>query len=234
MWVVAVTATRTVAAKRRRSPVRATLRFVAAVMSTSGVLLLTDAGLTLVWQEPISAVIGLQAQAELEGELEARAPERAPAGDDLSPEELRNLADDYEQRLATGEAFGRIELPTLERDYVMVEGTDQASLRKGPGRYPETRLPGQGGTTAVAGHRTTYLAPFRTINELEGGERIVLDLPYARLTYEVENQRIVEPTQTDVVRDVGYERLVLSACHPLYSAEQRIIIFARLERTEPA
>jgi sortase A len=224
----------TVAVKRRRSPIRATLRFVAAVMTLSGVLLLTDAGLTLAWQEPISAVIGWQAQSELEGELEARAPGQAPAGDDLSPAELRELADDYEQRLATGEAFGRIELPTLDREYVMVEGTDEASLRKGPGRYPDTALPGQGGTTAVAGHRTTYLAPFRTINELEGGERIVLDLPYARLTYEVQKQRIVEPTQTEVVRDVGYERLVLSACHPLYSAEQRIIIFARLEQVEPA
>lgn len=203
-------------------------------MTMSGVLLLTDAGLTLAWQEPISAVIGWQAQSELEGELEAQASDLEPVGEGLSAGELRDRAGDYEQRLATGEAFGRIVLPTLDREYVMVEGTDEASLRKGPGRYPETRLPGQGGTTAVAGHRTTYLAPFRTINELEGGERVVLDLPYARLTYEVERQRIVEPTQTEVVRDVGYERLVLTACHPLYSAEQRIVIFARLQQIEPA
>ncbi len=116
----------------------------------------------------------------------------------------------------------------------MVEGTDTATLRKGPGHYPETRLPGQGGTVGVAGHRTTYLAPFRTIDELRRGERIILEMPYATFTYRVQKQEIVEPTQTSVIDDVGYERLVLSACHPLYSAEQRIIVFARLARVEPA
>lgn len=212
---------------------RAALRFIAAVMTTSGVLLLADAGLTLAWQEPVSAVIGLRGQSALEDQLnDQRAA--IPDGGELSGKELKAAARRQEQRLETGRAFGRIDLPTLGRDYVMVEGTDEASLRKGPGHYPDTALPGEGKTVAIAGHRTTYLAPFRTIDKLRPGDEIVVSMPYAKLTYEVEKQEIVPPTQTSVTRDVGSERLVLSACHPLYSAAERIIVFAKLARTEPA
>ena len=89
---------------------------------------------------------------------------------------------------------------------------------------------GEGGTVAVAGHRTTYGAPFRRVDDLERGDRLVMRMPYGRLTYRVERKRIVDPSATWVVRDVGHEQLVLTACHPLYSAEQRIVVFARLER----
>ena len=90
-----------------------------------------------------------------------------------------------------------------------------------------------GQTVAVAGHRTTYLAPFRFINELGPGDRIVVTMPYGRFTYIVQYQRIVQPTATSVVDDVGYDRLVLSACNPLYSAAQRIIVFARMRSVTP-
>ena len=219
---------------------RAVLRFVAAVMATSGVLLLADAGVTLAWQEPISAVIALQQQDQLEQQLQAGARPAAAAtegegeGEKLSEAQLDQLAERHDRKTGTGEAWGRIELPTLDRDYVAVEGTDEGSLRKGPGHYPDTPLPGQGGTTAIAGHRTTYLAPFRTIDRLEKGDEIVVEMRWARFTYTVEKQKIVEPTQTEVTRAVDHERLVLSACHPLYSAAQRIIVFAALEDVEPA
>ncbi len=206
------------------------LRFCAAVMMTSGVLLLADAILTVAWQEPISAVIALSQQSNLEDELEAQA---SPAGGGkLTDAKLEGLAERYERE--AGEAWGRIELPTLGRDYVVVEGTDEAPLRKGPGHYSETPAPGHGGTVAIAGHRTTYLAPFRTIDQLEQGDEIVVEMPWARFTYAVEDQEIVEPTQTEVTDRVGHERLVLSACHPLYSAAQRIVVFAELEDVERA
>ena len=80
------------------------------------------------------------------------------------------------------------------------------------------RAPGIGQTVGVAGHRTTYLAPFKEINELAPGDEIMLTMPYARFTYRVQYQRIVAPTALWVIRNVGYERLVLSACNPLYSA----------------
>ena len=88
-------------------------------------------------------------------------------------------------------------------------------------------MPGLPGTVAIAGHRTTYLAPFRNINELHKGDRIALEMPYANFTYRVQGVRIVSPSEYSVVRRVGYDRLVLTACHPLYSAAQRIVVFAR-------
>ena len=81
---------------------------------------------------------------------------------------------------------------------------------------------------AVAGHRTTYLAPFRTIDQLRPGDPVVLQMPYGSFTYRVENTRVVEPSALWVTRNVGYQRLVLSACQPLYSASHRIVVFARL------
>ena len=100
-------------------------------------------------------------------------------------------------------------------------------MRKGPGHYPSTPLPGQRGTVAIAGHRTTYGAPFRHVDSLRRGDRIVIDMPYGRYVYKVQRLKIVEPTDLSVLKKVGYNRLVLSACNPLYSAAQRIIVFAR-------
>jgi sortase A len=220
--------------ERVKRPVRTVLRFVASVLMTSGILLIADAALTLLWQEPVSAFIGSREQSALASQLEEEA---AIAGSveqgALTGEQLEAAAARHAERTATGEAFGRMELPSLDRDYVMVEGTTTETLRKGPGHYPDTALPGEGRTVAVAGHRTTYGAPFRTIDKLEPGDEIVLEMPYARFVYEVERQRIVAPTETSVTRDVGSEQLVLSACHPLYSAAQRLIVFSRLDRVEP-
>jgi len=112
----------------------------------------------------------------------------------------------------------------------VVEGTTTELLRKGPGHYRETPLPGERGTTAIAGHRTTYGAPFRRIDDLRKGQRIIVDLPYGRYVYRVESTKIVEPTDLSVLDRRPHDRLVLSACHPLYSAAQRIIAFARLEK----
>jgi sortase A len=86
---------------------------------------------------------------------------------------------------------------------------------------------------AIAGHRTTYGAWFRRINQLHPGDRIQIAMAYAQFTYRVERTRIVPPTALWVTHRVAYDRLVLSACHPLYSAAQRIVVFARLVDTLP-
>jgi sortase A len=199
---------------RRPGPVRAALRFIASVMIVSGLLLITDAVVTLVWQEPVSAFLAGREQAGLERQLKqppARVLRKAPL---------------------QGDAIGKIELPTLGRSYFMVEGTDAANLRKGPGHYPDTPLPGERGTTAIAGHRTTYLAPFRTIDELKRGDQVVASMPYGRFVYRVETTRIVKPTDLWVKRRKRYDRLILTACHPLYSAARRIVVFARFARRQ--
>jgi sortase A len=207
---------------------------VASVLIVSGVLMLADAGVTLAWQEPISAYVASRDQDQLGDELDAQAS--AAAGDKLLTAAIRDvrkrikrLAELDRKRIDPGDAMGRIEFPTLNRHYVFVEGTALEDLRKGPGHYPKTSFPGEGGTVAIAGHRTTYGAPFRTIDQLDPGEHITVKTPYAVLDYKVEKNQVVNPDATWITHRVsGPERLVLSACHPLYSASKRIVVFARL------
>jgi sortase A len=211
----------------------AALRFVGAVLATSGLLLLADVGITLVWQEPISALLAARSQVGLERQLEAESRRFAQpvARKPRAGLELARAARAFAARLRRGRAFGRITMPTLGRSYVVAEGTDAATLRTGPGHYAGTGLPGLRRTVAIAGHRTTYLAPFADIDELTPGQPIVLTMPYARFTYRVEETRIVDPTELWVTRR-GHERLVLTSCHPPLDAARRIVVFARLAGTE--
>jgi sortase A len=216
------------------------LRFVASVLITSGILMLADAGLTLAWQEPVSAFFAAREQSRLGHELDVDA-RGVVANEKLQVAAIRNLrrrlarlGELERHRAKTGQAIGRIKLPTLGRKYVVVQGTDLDTLRKGPGHYPGTRFPGERGTIAIAGHRTTYLAPFRTIDELKKGDHIVLAMPYGTFTYAVEKTQVVGPDATWITHPVaGEDRLVLSACHPLYSASHRIVAFARLIAERP-
>ena len=212
-------------------------RFVAAVLITSGVLLLLDVAVTLAWQEPISALIAGHEQSQLRHQLTllgrlSAADERALASIHDQPARFAALAGRAQERARPGHALGRISMPGLGSSYVVVQGTDGSSLRKGPGHYPGTALPGQPGTVAIAGHRTTYLAPFRDINELHPGDQVVLEMPYGRFVYSVQETRIVKPNAVWVTKPVGYPRLVLTACHPLYSASKRIVVFAKLTEEE--
>lgn len=218
--------------------VRRALRILSTALITAGVVLLGDVAATLLWKEPVSTVYGAIRQGEAEdqlAELEAAFPARGLVRELEGlpdPRQARRLAGAFEKRLRTGRGIGRVRVPEIDLDIVMVEGTDTSSLQRGPGRYPDTALPGQGRTVGIAGHRTTYLAPFRHIDDLERGDDVVVEMPYGEFAYEVEKTRIVEPTDVQVVRDVGHERVVLTACHPLYSAAQRYVVFARLESGE--
>lgn len=226
---------------RRRRPARwRLLRDVSAVLIISGVLLLVDAGVTLLWQEPLTAVIGLIERSGIDQHfLSYRAAplspldQRALAVVRAIPHRVAYLARLEQRSVPTGAAVGRIVIPKIGADYVVVQGTDSSSLEKGPGHYPSTALPGLGQTVAIAGHRTTYLAPFRHLDALRPGNRIELRMPYGRFIYHVQFTRIVSPRAWWVTHSVGYDRLVLSACNPLYSAAQRIVVFARLVRMVP-
>ena len=215
---------------RWRRALRAGLRFVAHVAIVGGVLLVLEAGLTFAWQEPVSALLTGRAQAQLRVDLE-RSLESTETADRARRQDLRALAKRYGAQAEEGGALGEIEIPSIGVSYAMVEGTESGSLRKGPGHYSRTVLPGQRGTFGVAGHRTTYGAPFREINKLEPGDRIIIRMPYGRFVYRVQGTKIVDPSETSVLDDVGYDRAVLTACHPLYSAAQRIIVFSRLIRS---
>ncbi len=138
----------------------------------------------------------------------------------------------------TGDPIGRIVIPAIDVEKTIVEGTTRDALRSGPGRYSSTALPGRSGNAAIAGHRTTHGAPFFDIDQLVPGDEITVETPEGTFTYLVEGQddgeggtlghRIVDPSDVSVIADKGDHRLTLTACHPKYSAEQRIIVTATL------
>jgi len=233
-------ATRPQAGRRRGGGVRRAVRAFSTVLIAAGVLMLADAGLTLVWQEPVSALLARLEQDRLSGELReleqappTRVERRALAALPSQRRRVAFLARVARRDAQDGAPIGRIAIPEIGADFVVVQGTDGATLRKGPGHYPTSTFPGLRGTVAIAGHRTTYGAPFRKVDRLRRGDAIVLTMPYGRFTYAVRDTQIVDPSALWVTRDVAYDRLVLTACHPLYSAAQRIVVSATLRDVEP-
>ena len=230
--------------RTRRPPATTTrrlIRDVSSVLIISGLLLMIDAGVTLVWQEPVTAVIAMIKQGEVNKRLLSyrtaplsRADQRALRGLLTEQQRISFLARRELRQVKTGDAVGKIDISKIGADFDVVQGTDAASLEKGPGHYPGTAFPGLAQTVAIAGHRTTYLAPFRHLDALKPGDQVVLTMPYGRFTYVVQYHKIVVPTALWVTHNVGYDRLVLSACNPLYSAAQRIVVFARLQDMQPA
>jgi sortase A len=206
---------------------RSWARPAAALLAAAGSVLLLWIGVTLVWGEPFTALHAAREQRALRGELAHReaAWRHRPAST------LREQALAFRRSLRDGDPVGRITIPRLGLRSVVVQGTSSSDLAKGPGHYPSTPLPGLGGTVAIAGHRTTYLQPFRHLDALRRGDRIELDLPYGTVRYVVRSRKIVDDRDWSILRRRGYEQLVLSACHPLYSASQRIVVFARRANT---
>jgi sortase A len=132
-----------------------------------------------------------------------------------------------------GEAVARMVIPKIGVDEFVVEGVSRDDLKKGPGHYPHTPLPGQPGNAAIAGHRTTYGQPFHRVDELAPGDEIIVTTLQGTFRYEVSGTEIVLPSQVEVIDDQGDDRLTLTSCHPKYSARQRIIVSALLV-DEPA
>lgn len=133
--------------------------------------------------------------------------------------------------IETGDPLTRIEIPRLDVDTIVVEGTTQSALRAGAGHYPRTPLPGEVGNVAIAGHRTTYGRPFNKMDELVPGDRVILTTPLGRHVYEVTTRPwVVDPTDWSPIDD--YPRkgrfLTLTSCHPEGSASYRIIVRAKL------
>jgi len=155
---------------------------------------------------------------------------------------VRRLAVLYGSRLKTGDPIGRLRIPLIDLDRLVQQGArgrasldpeaDSALLRNGPVHYGLTPLPGAGEPFAVAGHRTTFGAPFYKLDRLKPGDRIFLDTPYARFRYAVAKTTVVLPNDIGVLRDRGYG-LVLTTCTPPYFASHRLIVWAVLERATP-
>ncbi len=151
---------------------------------------------------------------------------------------LQRLAEAFGERLRVGRPVGRLTIHRIGLDKPVLEGarkplslardTDQDLLRMAPVHYGLTPLPGAGQPFAVAGHRTTYGAPFLHVDELRRGDTIVVTTPYARLRYVVARKTVVKPSNVTVLYDRGYD-LVLTTCHPPYSAKSRLIVWGKLQ-----
>lgn len=223
--------------RMRRERRRRRLRALATAMLVAGALALADVGLTLVWQEPVTTLLGRGDRAQQETELTARSQELRSAqvrgalaelrGDEAR---LRFLARRAREEARRGEAVGRLRIPRMDLDDPVVWGTSSADLREGPAFFPDQALPGTRGTVAIAGHRTTYGAPFRHLDRLGKGDLVTVRMPFARFDYRVSSSRIVAPDELSVLRRRARDRLVLSACHPLFSAAERIVVSADLVR----
>jgi sortase A len=164
-------------------------------------------------------------------------------GREVSDEELvRRLALGYAKRITAGDPIGRLRIPRIDLDRLVQQGVsgkkaldpegDRSLLRNGPVHYGNTPLPGAGDPFAVAGHRTTYGAPFYELDKLRKGDPIYVDTPYGKFRYSVAKTTTVDPTDTGVLDDRGYG-LVLTTCTPPYSAAQRLVVWALLEKARP-
>jgi sortase A len=204
----------------------------------AGVALIADGLLTIFWQEPITALQQSRDQAALRGDLTElqqtvlAAPKVAGVSEAVR---MRRQATALLHARGDGKALGSVSIPRIGLKTVFVESTTHDSLKKGPGHYRGTVLPGIAGTVGLAGHRTTYGAPFRRVDELVKGSRIVMRMPYGTFTYRVTGTRITTPGDaSSLVSHAGVRKLVLTACHPLYSAAKRIVVTARLASSTPA
>jgi sortase A len=188
-------------------------RKLALVAGIGGVCLVAYGAAILIWRDPATDLYTRWEQHKLAAELEA----------------LPRAAKEPQFRARRGHALGRISIPRIGLRAIFVEGTRASDLRKGPGHYEMTALPGSRKTIAIAGHRTTFGAPFRHIDDLTPGDKISLTLSYGQFDYRVFSHAIVDKADWSIIRRRRAETLVLSACHPLYNAAQRWVVFARLD-----
>ncbi len=191
-------------------------------------MLIADAALTVAWQEPVSAYYAHRTQGHLNRDLAGlrarpaagrRAARRAPSSTRAAA--WPTWPAPPRRRVKDGQALGRIKIPKIGASYVVVQGTDAAALRKGPGHYPETPLPGH---PRDGGHRRAPHDLPRAVPPHQPPGQGRPDRPRHALRplplRGREDARSSRPTRLYVIRRVDHDRLVLSACHPLYRAAQ--------------
>jgi sortase A len=213
------------------------VRLASTVLIVAGVLTLAWALVVWQWQDPFTALYTTWRQHQLTGQYEKRARAfSAPIAQDSVAAERRSIAREarrYRFQSKRGEAIGRIKVSRMGVNMILVNGTDHETLKRGPGRDMRTFMPGENRLVYIAGHRTTYLAPFSHIDRLKAGDRVTIEVPYATFVYVVTHHRIVEATDLSVLRSPRHELLELQACHPRFFASHRYIAYARLVRVEP-
>ena len=213
------------------------VRIAGTLLIVAGALTLVWAAVVWRWQDPFTALYTKWRQHQLAAQYAQRVQAfDAPIVTVSLAAERRSIAREarrYRRATRRGEAIGRIRVPRMGVNMIFVDGTDHDTLKKGPGRDLRTFMPGENRLVYIAGHRTTYLAPFSHIDRLRRGDRVTLELPYGVFIYAVTQHRIVKATDLSVLRSPRHELLELQACHPRFFATHRYIAYARLMRVEP-
>ncbi len=216
---------------RRSARILGTLLIVAGVLGVAWVVVVWR------WQDPFTAIYTHIEQSRLSHAYNRRVATFGPRiakGDLTSVEhQVAREASAYRATLQRGDAVGRLKIGRLGLNMVVVQGTDHDTLKKGPGHYTQTALPGEGHLIYVAGHRTTYLAPFAYINNIRVDDFITFELPYGTFTYRATRHYIVPANQIGVLQDHGREILRLQACHPRFFATHRYLVDATVVSVAP-
>jgi sortase A len=216
---------------------RRSIRIFGTVLVIAGTLMLVWAVVVWQWQDPFTALYTKWKQHQLTSQYDRRVTsfDASISATSLAAERrsIAREAKRYRRFSKPGEAIGRIRVPRMGLNMILVNGTDPDTLKKGPGRHLRTFMPGQNRLIYIAGHRTTYLAPFSHIDSLRKGDRFTLEVPYGTFVYSVTHHRIVKSTDLSVLRSPKHEVVALQACHPRFFASHRYIAYARLIRVEP-
>jgi sortase A len=215
---------------------RRAVRILGTTLIAAGVLGLIWVVVVWRWQDPFTALYTHWQQQKLSHQLDHELavfkpdhPRRGtPVRVDVSAEAAR-----FRRQTFPGEAIGRIVIGRLGLNMVLVDGTDEESLKKGPGRDLRTYMPGQNRLVYIAGHRTTYLAPFSHIDDIRDGDYIRLEMPYATFVYRATRHTIVPADDMAVLRSPRHEVLILQACHPRFFATHRYLVYASLVSVTP-
>lgn len=210
-------------------------RFGGTLMIVAGVGAIAWALAVWKWEDPFTGTLNSFDQRELAESFDRRLDEGRPSASaavDMRST-LPRSAVRWRRSSGRGDAIARLRIPSLGVSEIVVNGTDKESLKRGPGRYLGSAMPGEGELVYIAGHRTTYGAPFSRIDQLRKGDRVYLQLPYGTFEYAITGHRIVPAAQTSVLRSRGYEQLVLQACHPRFFATQRYLAYAKPVAVSP-
>ncbi|MEN3311525.1 MAG: sortase [Actinomycetota bacterium] len=213
------------------------IRLLGTLLATAGALTLVWALLVWQWQDPFTGLYTKWKQRQLATQYDKRTRSFEPAiSGDTQAAERKSIAREakrYRKSSRRGEVIGRLRVPRMGVSMLLVNGTDHDTLKKGPGRDERTFMPGENRLVYIAGHRTTYLAPFSHIDRLRSGDRVTIQVPYGTFIYAVTRHRIVKSTDLSVLRSPRHEVVELQACHPRFFASHRYIAYARLLRVEP-
>ena len=212
-------------------------RITGSLLIAAGVLTLAWAVVVWRWQDPFTALYTHWQQGKLAHQLdqEDRAFRPETTGDSLAAERRAVSVDArrFQNRAKVGQAIGRIVIGRIGLKMVLVNGTDHETLKKGPGRDLRSYMPGENRLVYIAGHRTTYLAPFSHIDDIRNGDYIRLEMPYGTFVYRAYTHRIVSASDMAVLRSPDHEQLELQACHPRFFATHRYIVYAHLVSVRP-